>query len=183
MSSGFSALLELAERTRIHSLPIPLESDAAPRRSGIGFALLGKRFLVPMSQVAEILDLPTITRLPGVQPWVMGLANVRGRLLPLFDMAHFMGGACLGQLRQRRALVLDTDALYAGLVVDQSFGMQHFTSDLYSDAIPDVPESVLPFVKGSYTDALGVVWALFDMQAIAQNPRFMNAALIERRWA
>ncbi|BCD98014.1 chemotaxis protein CheW [Marinagarivorans cellulosilyticus] len=175
-NEGFQALLDLAAKTRTNSLPIPAEGDEAPRQSGIGFSLLGRRFIAPMGQIAEMLEIPPSTRLPGVQPWVIGLANVRGRLLPLFDMAVFFGGTSLGQRRQQRALVIDTDQLYSGLVVDQAYGMQHFTSDLYKEHVDDVPDAVAPFVKGGYVDASGVSWALFDMYAIANFSKFMNAA-------
>jgi twitching motility protein PilI len=175
--AGFQALTDLAAKTRLNSLPVPAEGYEIPRQSGIGFSLLGRRFVAPMGQIAEMLELPQSTRLPGVQPWVIGLANVRGRLLPLFDMALFFGGVALGQRRQRRALVIDTQHLYSGLIVDQAFGMQHFTSDLYREKVEDVPEAIAPFVKGGYVDASGVSWALFDMYAIANFPRFINAAL------
>lgn len=175
-NEGFQALVDLAAKTRTNSLPIPAEGDETPRQSGIGFSLLGRRFIAPMGQIAEMLEIPPSTRLPGVQPWVMGLANVRGRLLPLFDMAVFFGGISLGQRRQQRALVIDTDQLYSGLVVDQAYGMQHFTRDLYTEHVDDVPDAVAPFVKGGYVDASGVSWALFDMYAIANFSKFMNAA-------
>lgn len=176
-SSGFQALLDLAAKTKTNSLPIPAESDDNPRQSGIGFSLLGRRFIAPMGQIAEMLEVPASARLPGVQPWVIGLANVRGRLLPLFDMAIFFGGVALGQRRQQRALVVDNDAMYGGLVVDQAYGMQHFTSELYRESVDDVPDSVAPFVKGGYVDSSGISWALFDMNAVANYPKFLNAAL------
>ena len=173
---AYQALVDIATKTHSNSLPIPAEGDESPRQSGVGFSLLGRRFVVPMGQVSEMLELPMSTRLPGVQPWVMGLANVRGRLLPLLDMAVFFGSSALGQKKQRRVLVLDTESLYSGLVVDQSFGMQHFTADLYSEQVDDVPEEIQPFVKGGYVDSSGVSWAVFDMSAIAQFPKFLNAA-------
>ena len=175
-SSAYQALVDLAAKTQSNSLPLPAEGDESPRQSGIGFSLLGRRFVAPMGQVAEMLEMPSSTRLPGVQPWVLGLANVRGRLLPLFDMAMFFGGVSLGQRRQQRVLVIDSDQLYCGLVVDQAFGMQHFTADLYRDGIDDIPEALGPFVKGGYVDASGVPWGLFDMHAIAGYSRFLNAA-------
>lgn len=176
-SSPFYYLVELAVKARSNALPTPMESDQSPRQSGIGFSLLGRRFVAPMGQIAEMLELPSSTRLPGVQPWVIGLANVRGRLLPLFDLAMFFGAVSLGQRRQQRVLVLDTDHLYSGLVVDQAFGMQHFTRDLYQEQVDNIPPAVADFVRGGYVDASGVSWALFDMRSIVSFSRFLNAAL------
>lgn len=173
---AFQALVDIASKTQANALPVPSGSDVSSRQSGIGFSLLGHRFVVPMGQLAEMLDVPESTRLPGVQPWVIGLSNVRGRLLPLFDLAMFFGGTALVQRRQKRVLVVDNDELYCGLVVDQAFGMQHFMNEHYNETIEGIPEAIAPFVKGAYTDSAGVQWGLFDTNVIARYSRFLNAA-------
>ncbi|WP_261862922.1 chemotaxis protein CheW [Psychrobacter sp. JCM 18900] len=33
--------------------------------------------------------MPEYTSLPLVKPWMLGIANIRGRLLPLTDLSHF----------------------------------------------------------------------------------------------
>ena len=86
---AFEALANLAAVSRKNAPGLPAQVDVAPRWSGVGFSCLGYRFVVPMGQVSELLEVPTATRLPGVQSWVVGLSNVRGRLLPLFDLARF----------------------------------------------------------------------------------------------
>ena len=46
--------------------------------------------LTRMGEVSEILDPPDYTRVPGVKDWVVGIANVRGSLLPLMDLKGFV---------------------------------------------------------------------------------------------
>jgi twitching motility protein PilI len=177
-NSAFEALNQLASLSREHAVGLPAQVDTTPRWSGIGFSLLGRKFIAPMRQIAELLEVPgSITRLPGVHPWVVGLSNVRGRLLPLFDMAYFFGGKSLGHRKQQRVLVIETDSLYSGLIVDQAFGMQHFTADKFSESTEAVPEALAPCVRGSYTDPSGVSWAVFDMGTLVKDGRFINASL------
>ncbi len=173
---AYDALVHLANLCSASAVSLPEKVDADPRQSGVGFSLLGRRFVAPMGQISEILEMPSVTKLPGVQTWVIGLSNVRGRLLPLFDMAQFFGSGALANRKQQRVLVLDFGSLYSGLVVDQSFGMQHFTRELYREKVDDVPEAIAPYVKGEYVDASGLSWAVFDMKAIARDSRFLNAA-------
>ena len=71
-----------------------------------------------MGEVAELLEMPTFTHLPSVQPWVLGVANVRGRLLPIFDLAQYFQGNLTGQRKRHRVLVLEYDEYYSGLCVD-----------------------------------------------------------------
>lgn len=178
-NSAFATLTKLAAQTRKSTSGLPESTSAAPRWSGIGFSLMGYKFVVPMGQISELMNVPPVTTLPGVQPWVTGLANVRGRLLPLFDLAAFFGGALTLQKKQHRVLVLESDTLYSGLVIDQSHGMQHFDSTERRSEIPSsLPENLSPLVAGSFQGDGDDTWVVFDFHKLAVDSRFVNAALV-----
>ena len=88
-AKGFIKLLELAERSKKRG--IGLLGQGANAWTGVGFTLSGENFLAPIGEVAEVLKVPRYTLVPGVESWMKGLANVRGRLLPISDMMMFMG--------------------------------------------------------------------------------------------
>ncbi|MFT5082625.1 MAG: twitching motility protein PilI [Lentisphaeria bacterium] len=173
---AFEALANLAELSRGAARGLPSQQDVAQRWSGVGFSCMGYHFVVPMGQVAELMEVPPATRLPGVQPWVVGLANVRGRLLPLFDLARFMGGQVSSQKKAHRVLVLETETLYSGLIVDRAFGMQHFVSDTFDDFKGQLPSGLSHYLNGAYRDSSGGQWSVFDMSLLAGDPGFINTA-------
>ncbi len=176
--SAFKALTSLAALSRRSAKGLPAQVDVVARWSGVGFSFLGNRFVTPMGQMAELMEVPATTRLPGVQPWVIGLSNVRGRLLPLFDLPGFFGGTISGQKKNHRVLVLETENLYSGIVVDRAFGMQHFPADRFGPVEASLKEEILPFVKGAYQDSRGERWTVFNLSTLAEDPRFINAALV-----
>ena len=173
--AAFQALLDLAQSSRAAAKGLPAQADIRPEWSGIGFSLMGSLFVAPIGEVSEMLEVPSYTHLPGVQPWVKGVSNVRGRLLPIFDLAQFFGDRLSGSRKQRRILILETENLYTGMMVDQVFGMQHFPMDEYSEEAGVVAESILPFVTGSYPQG-EQRWSLFRPSLLAEDPRFNNAA-------
>ena len=175
--AAFKALVDLAKLSQKNAKALPAPVEASPRWGGIGFSLLGCRMVAPLGQVAEMLEVPPHTRLPGVQPWTIGLANVRGRLLPLIDMPQFLGGKVSAQKKQNRVLVVDIDNYLCGLIVDQAYGMQHFTKEGYKADVNNIPSMLEGLVKGSYSDAAGNEWAVMNIPSLVQNPRFANAAL------
>ncbi len=175
---AFEALAELAIQSKKAAEGLPAQKDVAPRWSGIGFSCMGYRFVVPMGQISELMEVPSSTRLPGVQFWVIGLSNVRGRLLPLFDLARFIGGQVSSQKKAHRVLVLETESLYSGLVVDRAFGMQHFNTDTFADFDGSLPDGLNPFITGTYKDVSGDPWHVFDLRILADDPNFVNAALV-----
>lgn len=176
--SAYKALTSLAALSRRSAKGLPAQVDVVPRWSGVGFSFLGTRFVAPMGQMAELLEVPTSTRLPGVQPWVIGLSNVRGRLLPLFDLPKFFGGAASGMKKNHRVLVLETESLYSGIIVDRAFGMQHFAADRFGEVEAELRDDIQPFVKGAYRDSRGDEWCVFNLISLAEDPRFLNAALV-----
>ncbi len=172
---AFQTLAELAHRSRQTAKGLPAQVDIKPHWSGIGFSLLGRRFVVSMSEVSEMLEVPSYTRLPGVQPWIKGVANVRGRLLPLFDMAVYFGERLTGRRKQQRVLILETERLYTGLIVDQVFGMQHFPVDTYKPPIGGESPDLRNLVGGSYR-LNNNEWTVFSLVGLAVDGRFVNAA-------
>ncbi|WP_049722786.1 chemotaxis protein CheW [Gilvimarinus polysaccharolyticus] len=174
-SSAFTALASLASSCRAAAKGLPAQIDARPQWSGIGFTLLGGHFVAPMDEVSEMLEVPSYTHLPGVQSWVRGVANVRGRLLPLFDLAAFCGGRLVGGRKRRRVLVLETEELYTGLIVDQLLGMQHFPVDEFMPHNSELVDGLRPYAQGSYAQAENT-WNVFRLSILAQDQRFTNAA-------
>ncbi|WP_370980738.1 chemotaxis protein CheW [Agaribacterium sp. ZY112] len=175
----FLALAGLAQKCRESASELPAKIESAPRWSGIGFLLMGERFIAPMGQVAEILELPVHTRLPGVQPWVLGLSNVRGRLLPLLDMPMYLGGQLSQQKRNHRVLVYDNGELFSGLVIDRSLGMQHFDLNQHKPgSSSSLPSSVQGYLDGTYTDEDDQAWNVIDFNRLAADSRFANASLL-----
>jgi twitching motility protein PilI len=154
---------------------LPAQVDIKPHWSGIGFMLGGYRFVAPMGEVSEILSQPTSTRLPGVRGWVKGVANVRGRLLPLIDLENFFGGELQGGRKKHRVLALEIGDLYSGLIVNEVFGMQHFPVDTFTEQVPEGVEVLSPFLAGAYRQG-NTTWTVFSPFKLVQNPEFMNAS-------
>ncbi len=175
----FDALRGLADKCRESAAGLPQKIESVPRWRGLGFMALGERFVAPMGQIVEMMEVPAHTRLPGVQPWVTGLANVRGRLLPLFDLAMYLGGQLSQQKRYHRVLLLETDDIFSGLIVERALGMQHFELEQFKESSSnDVPKSLEPYISGSYVDESAQHWNVMDFFRLASDPRFANASLV-----
>ena len=174
----FDALIDLAQKSVNNAYGLPAQVEAREEWSGVGFMLGNQRMVAPMGEVAELLEVPHWTRLPGVQSWVRGVSNVRGRLLPLVDLEAFFGSTLTGSRKRQRVLALDLGELYTGLLVKEVYGMQHFAVDTFSNEIPeDLPAAIKPFVAGSYRSDMDDVWVVFSPFRLARDQYFSNAAV------
>jgi twitching motility protein PilI len=172
---AYATLTALAQRSQQMAVELPAKENAQTHWNGLGFSLLGQRFVAPMSEVAELMRLPQATRLPGVKSFVVGVANVRGRLMALLDLAVFFGAKSGLPLAQRRVLAVEDDEQYVGFLVEESLGMQHFPSDSFDENTEDIDIMFQPFVKGSYRIA-GGVWPVMSLKTLAEHPSLEKLA-------
>ncbi|WP_300724718.1 chemotaxis protein CheW [Pseudomonas sp.] len=173
--TAFELLLEIDQRCRslaaLVTQPAPVDIW-----SGIGFRIGEHCFVAPMGEIAEILHEPRFTLLPGVKPWVKGVANLRGQLLPIMDLCGFFGVELTPLRKQRRVLVLEYKDVFVGLQVDEVLGMQHFALDDLDPSVQALPlAQCAPFVQGHF--AAGHPWWIFSPIALAQAPRFWAVAV------
>lgn len=175
VSKAYLKLLEISERSRQFAQGLPEQEQARSIWSGVGFTLNQRRYVAPMDEVSEILTVPRYTQVPGVKSWVKGIANVRGRLMPVMDLMAFLENPSQLQLKRRRLMALERGELYSGLVVDEVLGMQHIAKDQYTQEVPAEYADTLPYLKGGFNTDKGY-WAWFSLYELARDPRFLNVA-------
>ena len=172
----FAILVDIAHRSKTNSSGLPAQAETVSYWRGVGFMLSGQRFLAPLGEISEILRVPKFTRLPGVKPWVQGVSNVRGRLLPIIDLPGFLGERPGMSSKSRRVLVIENGDMFNGVVVDGVLGMQYFPADTYSDDSVDTLDTMAPFIQGSYQKD-GVAWAVISLYNLTGSEAFMHVAI------
>ena len=173
--SPFQLLVALDQRCRTLAAGLPSQQQTVQTWSGIGFRMGERYFVAPMGEVGEVLHEPRHTLLPGVKNWVKGVAHVRGRLLPVMDLCGFFGGELSPLRKQRRVLVVDHNEVFAGLTVDQVFGMQHVAVDTFSEQLPPLEAAIAPFIHGVFQRERP--WLVFSPHALAQHQGFLDVAV------
>ncbi|VVQ15590.1 hypothetical protein PS918_05878 [Pseudomonas fluorescens] len=174
--TAFELLLQIDQRCRLLAADLPSQPTRQDSWSGIGFRLGDHWYVAPMGEVSEVLHEPRFTQVPGVKSWVKGVANLRGRLLPVIDLCGFVGYELSAPRKQRRVLVVEHQEVFAGLIVDEVFGLQHFARGS-QQPVPadDVPGPMSTFVDGCFQREQ--TWRVFSPFALARSHGFMNIAV------
>ena len=97
--------------------PAPAD-DAAADADAVVVRLGSGRFAVSLASVAEVGRVPSTTRVPGTPGWVAGVANWRGRILPILDLRSLLGATEAPLDGTARLLVLTDDGVSVGLLVE-----------------------------------------------------------------
>ena len=168
-------LQDIEDQSRKHAFDLPHKEESQYTWEGVLFTILGEKLLTALGEVKEILNYPSnVTSVPGAQSWVRGVANVRGSLLPIFDLQAFLGGKAINIGRRTRVLVIEHEGLFAGLMVSDVFGMRHFNQELHiSDQ--DTSGPIGRYIAGAY-DVDGTQCPILSMQVLAEDPEFQVVA-------
>ena len=157
---------DLDARCRARAAGLPDDTKPPDSWAAVLFLVRAQPFLTPLEQIAEVLELPReITRVPGTKPWLLGVANNRGIMLPIFHLGAFIeggrplvraGGQESGRDRRResrvreRVLVVRQEELPCGLVVSDAIGMRYVK---HGDRVEEVAEGLgasRPYVEASF---------------------------------
>jgi twitching motility protein PilI len=127
-----------------------------------GFYIGSLRLMIPYAEGSELTDLPTVYRLPNAPPWFIGMTNLHGMLVPVFDLARQFG-IDHEQSKKPMLLVLAHGADAAGVVIDSlpqrlKFAGEHLADDA------TVPEAIASVVRRAVL-INGQLW--FDLDCAA----------------
>jgi len=169
-------LHEIERRCREHAAGLPLQVEVKNTKLAIGFRIGTLTLAAPLDEVKEILTYPSLSKVPGAKPWVKGIANVRGNLLPIMDLQGCLGSSQTAINKHSRVLVVNHQEVFAGLLVDEVLGLKHFLDEEQTRELPSVDGPVGDHLKGAYLRD-GQHWGVFSMRGFVESARFMQVAV------
>ena len=173
--AALEVLADQARRSRRQEDRVPDTLVQESDWQGLAFELDGEELLAAMSELRELLPWPeSITPVPGTQPWLLGLANIRGELLPVVDLQQFVGGTPTTIDSRCRILVIRNRGNSTGLLVPAVLGMRHMPLDQRRDN-QDTEGRLGRFIYDLF-EAGGRTWQVFSMAALANDEKFLSAA-------
>lgn len=137
----------------------------------------GQGLLLPLGQAGEIFPLGPLLPVPHTQAWFLGVANLRGQLHGVMDLAAFLGlraAAGAETLREQARLVAFNPALGSNcaLLVDRLAGLRS-TEQLRAE--PDAGPRPA-FAGRRLVDAGGRSWQELQLSALAADEVFLRIA-------
>lgn len=176
----FEVLLDYERRSLAHVVGLPEQLDAPGLWRGVGYRVGRRRLASGFDEVVEILPMPQVTPVPGAQPWMLGVANVRGNLLPIVDLKQFLEGERTVLHEAQRVLIVRQPGGDVAITIDELFGQRSFTDAQQLDG-DFAGEGQLAdgryahFIDRAYR--LGEhAWGIFSLDRLARTPEFRQAA-------
>jgi twitching motility protein PilI len=175
------ALRELQTRLAERLSASRTEARAA---SWLAFECADQGVLVPLPTAGEIFPLSSLKPVPHSQPWFLGVANLRGLLHGVVDLAAFLGlrqalhpQDLRDRLREQARLLAFNPGLdsHCAVLVDRLSGLRG-AHQLRRVEDPTADASRPHFAPALWSDAQGRSWQEIDLAALARHEQFLAIA-------
>src|SRR6185503_13209386 len=136
------------------------------QRQFLTFRLEGRRYALPADEIAEVIRLPAVARVPQSPKGLLGLANLRGEVIPVASGHGLLGRPQGMATAQARAIVMEGAAPFA-LAVDAVGELLKVTPDAVETRSAEL--GVLPgeALQGAFQDKVrGEAVKILDMKRL-----------------
>lgn len=124
--------------------------------------LEGERFALGLESVHEFAEVPQITPIPCCPAHIVGNINLRGEILTLVDVRHFLNLGPVAPLQPKTAVVMRLGSLVAGVVIDDVFDVIYLHASEIAATPTAVHSSNNPYLKG-FAQHGGSMLTLLDL--------------------
>jgi len=119
---------EIRSCLRIRAIAMAAESEQKREISAkteiIKFILANESYGIESAFVREVYPLKDLTPLPGVPPYIFGIINVHGQILPVVDLKKFLNLPEKGLGELNKVIILRNDQMEFGILADVVEGTQ-----------------------------------------------------------
>jgi len=99
-----------------------MENDAANQRQYLTFFLADEQYAVGVLSVKEIIEYGIVTKVPTTPPYIRGVINLRGSVVPVIDLAVKFGLPAVPVSRRTCIVIMETtlvgERVVMGIVAD-----------------------------------------------------------------
>ncbi|RZI41891.1 chemotaxis protein CheW [Herbaspirillum sp. HC18] len=150
-------------------------SGAVAQASQLGIMVGQTRWLLNLQEAGEIVSVGTITKVPLTQDWFLGLANIRGNLVSVIDLANFCGLSPTPIEKESRIVAFAPSLSFnSGLLVSRVMGLRNVV-EMELQPTSDAVDA--PWAARRYLDRESQVWTELDLSLIVQDPQFLQVGV------
>ena len=176
LNNPFDVLADYERRSLGHVAGLPEQIDAPGMWRGVAYRIGDHRLASDFGEIVEIITCPPLTLVPGSQPWLLGVANIRGNLLPVVDLKQFLEGERTVVHETTRMLVISQSGGDVAVLIDELYGQRNFHDEQEEASERFDGSRYGHFVKKSYRLSEDL-WGVFSMSVLARTPEFRQASV------
>jgi len=126
----------------------------------LGFLVGHLKLLIASQTTSELTDMVPICSIPNTASWLLGLINLRGNLVPVFDLKMLLQLESQA-VKKRMLLILGQGEQAGAIIIDGLPTHIMLTAADKLESLPPLPAALKPFVPSGF-EKQGDIWFNFD---------------------
>lgn len=114
----------------------------------VEFLLAKEHYGIESAFIREVYPLKDYTPLPGVPAFILGLLNVRGRILSVIDIKKFFDMPEKGISDLNKVIIINDDTMEFGILADEILGVRNIAISEMNQPLPTLTGIRGDFVRG-----------------------------------
>ncbi|MFA9219193.1 MAG: chemotaxis protein CheW [Sphingomonadaceae bacterium] len=153
------------------------KTGAAVGGRELGILLGGQHCLLDLTQISEIVPLQPLTPVPLAQPWYRGLANIRGALTGVIDLARYQELAATPFGADSRLITFAPGLGFnCALQVERILGLRKLDEMVAAPETATVAQAPV-WRQQQFQDSVGQDWMRIDLALLVCEARFLQVGL------
>ena len=134
----------------------------------VSFRIANEEFGIDIIKVQEIIRMVDITRVPNTPNYVIGVINLRGKVIPIIDMRRRLNLVETPYTKDTRIVVIEEDGKVVGFIVDSVSEVLRISKSITEPPPPMVAGISSDFIN--YIAKLeGRLLILIDLEKVLMN--------------
>jgi purine-binding chemotaxis protein CheW len=104
------------------------------------------------TSVREVYSPKSITLVPCTPPFILGIMNVRGRILPVIDIKSLFGQPSPPRQAQDKVIIIHAAGMEVGLLADTIIGVRTISMSAIHPPLPTLAEPHSRYMRGLTND-------------------------------
>lgn len=146
----------LKQRARVLARPAH-KIEAEGHLQVVVFMLAHEKHALELSHIREVHPLKDLTPLPGLPDFVLGITNVRGRILSIVDIGVFFELPRKGLTNQNQVIILESETMEFGILADEILGTRSIPESAMQPSLPTLTGIRAAYLRGITGDRVVVL--------------------------
>lgn len=135
----------------------------------VEFVLSFEKYAVESFYVSEVIPLKDFTPVPCTPSFVLGITNIRGRIISIIDIKRFFNLPEKGLSNLNRIIVVHTPEMELGILADSIIGVRLLSRQDIQSTLPTLPDIGLEFLQGLTKDRI----IILNVEKILSHPKII----------
>lgn len=140
----------------------------------LSFMVGNECFAVPLLKVREVIGMPEVTTIPQAPAHVVGIINLRGQIITIFDLRSRLGSGTKGE--QPTVIICEMPFGQMGMIVDMVSSVLSAESEQISEVPPGSRAANHDFITSIYSHEDELILMLDVEKVIGRDIKIVQAA-------